>query len=394
MALIEKGWYAVRKKMPGRKPGPAGRSFRRSITFGGATALVTVAGLAGLAAQVTAQAARTASASHWKAVYLAHAADWRGDLLSVTAPARDHAWAVGITKILNWNGTRWLPAKVPEVANFLPALVDASSAGNVWIFGHQGGGPGMAHVWNGTTKSWRKLETPAQGFIAAAVVSSSDVWGYGGNSQGCFTDPAAASCLYHWSGTGWTETRLSAVAPVAMAAAGKHAWFAGLTDLRNPNAWNTTGRPVIYEATNGKLRKIPGPAVTVRQDGSIAATPAGQLWLSVEQGTNQIHMLLFHWTGHRWTQIKVPTLAGGVLNVTGSVVPDGKTGVWDGPYAHWTGAKWINMETTFTPAQSGYNFDALAVIPGTASIWAVGELDNEQNATIEDSLVAVYGPLP
>jgi hypothetical protein len=374
------------------------RGLRARATL--SAALVVATGAAALAGSAAAQAAVAAAAApHWQIVYRTHSAP-SGDLLSVTAPTKDDAWAAGSAGaspvILNWNGKSWKSVKVPNTAGFEPGQfgsVQATSARDVWITGNVAhSAVGQAHVWNG--KTWRTIDLPTSGFEDSAVVSASDVWGSEILSEGCYNGTAVATCLYHWNGAKWTETRLAGIDVTDMATAGPHAWFLGLTALRNPGTSNATGIPVIYEATNGKLRKVQAPAARIQSYGSIAAAPGGQLWIEASLTTAKAPATLFHWTGKRWTEATIPELAGGYLAVvSGAMAYDGKDGVWIGGLLHWTGSKWVNTFAS-VPWEVPFNLNAAAPIPGSSSIWTVGDIRRSNNSQVSDPLVAAYGPIP
>jgi hypothetical protein len=376
------------------------RGLRVKATLSGA--LVVAAGAAALAGGATAQAgvpaAAAAAAPHWQIVYRTHSATF-GELDSVTAPTKNDAWAAGVTGaspvILNWNGKSWKSVKVPGTAGFEPGqfgAVQATSASDVWITGNVAhSAVGQAHVWNG--KTWRTIDLPTSGFEYSAVVSASDVWGSAISSEGCYNGTAISTCLYHWSGAKWTETRL-ADDVTDMTAAGHHAWLLGLTDLRNPGSSNPSGIPVIYEATNGKLRKVPAPAARIQSYDSMAAAPGGQLWIEASLATAKAPATLFHWTGKRWTEATISELAGGYQAVvSGAMAYDGKDGVWIGGLLHWTGSKWVNTFAS-VPWEGSFGLNAAAPIPGSSSIWTVGDISRTNTSQTLDPLVAAYGPLP
>jgi hypothetical protein len=364
-------------------------------------AVVVAVGAAALAGSATAHAAVTAAAApHWQIVYRTHSATF-GELVSVTAPARNDAWAAGASDgqpvILNWNGKSWKPVRVPGTAGFQPTqptAVEATSPGNVWIFGSVAYSTvGQARVWNG--KTWRTIALPTSSFEYSAVVDASDVWGSQASSQGCYNGTARATCLYHWNGAKWTETRLAGVDVTDMTTAGRHAWFLGLTDIRDPGSYNPSGVPVIYEATNGKLRKVTAPAARIMSFDSIAAAPDGQLWLEASVATAKAPATLFHWSGRRWTATTIPGLVDHFPTiVSGAMGYDGKDGVWVGPLLHWTGSKWVNAFSSSVPFVGGFTLNAVAAIPGSTSIWAAGAISRSLSSQTLDPLVAAYGPLP
>jgi hypothetical protein len=74
---------------------------------------------------------------------------------------------------------------------------------------------------------------------------------------------------------------------------------------------------------------------------------------------------------------------------------DGHDGVWAGPYAHWTGTKWINaFQIASMPGSDTFSLRGMAVIPGSSSIWGVGWVGRSASNHTQDSLIAVYGGTP
>jgi hypothetical protein len=357
---------------------------------------VSAAGLAALAFAGPAQAAQSpqAAAPHWSIAYRSHSAAGNY-LVSVTALTKTDAWAVGATNknqpvILNWNGKAWKPVSVPGTSGFDPVAVRAASPGNVWITGTSKSGAGVAHVWNGTTKSWRTISLPVN-FYDAAVISATDVWGYGQNGFGCTTNPAD-TCLYHWNGKVWSGTQVAGTSG-DITAAGPHAWFAGLTNVRTVNS-GSTGVPAIYELTGGTVRKVSAPSARVANGVEVAAAPNGRLWLGTMLPANEAPVL-FHWTGKTWTGIGIPATIGGQPRfIEANLAYDGGSGVWWGPFSHWTGSKWVGTFPDTGLGGYGFALSWVSAIPGSASIWAAGGITVTKTSENLDSLVAVYGSLP
>jgi hypothetical protein len=74
---------------------------------------------------------------------------------------------------------------------------------------------------------------------------------------------------------------------------------------------------------------------------------------------------------------------------------DGHDGVRAGPYAHWTGTKWINaFQIASMPGSDTFSLRGMAVIPGSSSIWGVGWVGRSASNHTQDSLIAVYGGTP
>ncbi len=74
---------------------------------------------------------------------------------------------------------------------------------------------------------------------------------------------------------------------------------------------------------------------------------------------------------------------------------DQHSGIWAGPYAHWTGSRWLNTyQVAALPGADGFALLAVATIPGSASVWAAGWAGRSTSDSTQDSLIAVYGGLP
>lgn len=65
-----------------------------------------------------------------------------------------------------------------------------------------------------------------------------------------------------------------------------------------------------------------------------------------------------------------------------------------GGLAHWTGTRWLDTNNFAAQIRGGTSqlSGALAVIPGTSSVWGAGAIS--RSATATDSMVIVYGKLP
>ena len=88
--------------------------------------------------------------------------------------------------------------------------------------------------------------------------------------------------------------------------------------------------------------------------------------------------------------------ADDMVTVVSTLSYDGKNGFWDGPYAHWTGSKWIDTdnETTKQLAAVVWTAGVAVPIPGTDSAWSAGYVPQTAKSTATNAVIAVYGPLP
>jgi hypothetical protein len=350
--------------------------------------------LAGLGLVIAAGPALAATSPHWQVSYRSHAAT-AAPLQSVTAPSKADAWAVGVAgsggsaapEVLHWNGTAW--SRQPMPAGFLPSIVQSSSPDNVWIFGSSGQ---EARVWNGSL--WQATPVPDD-FTPGVVLSASDVWGTAGSTCTGGNDATCTTTVWNWNGAAWSSSQVSGLFQ-DFAGAGSHAWLLMETQLRNFNSGDPTGLPVIYRGTGAVLQQVTAPDNRIWDLAQIAASPGGQLWMQASPSSDRNETLLFHWTGKAWTDARVPAQVGSEpFILQGPLTYDGGSGVWAGPYAHWTGTKWINAyQIGSMPNADVWALNAMAVIPGSASIWGAGWVGESPSNQTQDSLIAVYGGLP
>ena len=95
----------------------------------------------------------------------------------------------------------------------------------------------------------------------------------------------------------------------------------------------------------------PGIAVGSRTD----------VWVGAWSATRARHPgRLMHWNGRRWHMVDAPRL---IVTET-PLVTDGHHGVWMGPWAHWTGTRWVGNGATSALACSLVNFTRIR--PGDA----------------------------
>lgn len=360
-----------------------------------------IATAAGLALTLGASAAQAAAAPQWRVSYRSHSA--KADPLSnVVAIGRGDAWAVGVTfyrngatrpLVLHWNGSAWGKLTIPAPAGFEPDGVAASSATDVWIFGAFDRGGEEAMVWSG--HSWTSMTLPAP-FAAFGgsimVLSRSDVWA--NNGDDCTAENSCTTSVWHWNGATWTSIRLSGRFE-DLTRAGGRAWVLTLTNLRTPSG-GPTGKPVIYRTDGAALQRVSAPSQRLWDFAHLAASPSGQLWLLGHPGYNRNTALLFHYKGGCWTDTKVPaSLRSQQFVPENPFIFDGHSGVWAGPYAHWTGTKWVDAsQISAMPGKDGFDLVDIAAIPGSASIWGVGSAGKSPASTVPDSLIGLYGPTP
>ena len=215
-------------------------------------------------------------------------------LQGIAAISANDIWAVGNYKAdetntltLHWNGTAWKvvqsPNVTPETNNSLSG-VSAIATNDVWAVGTQQPSSLTAtHTltlhWNGTAwsivPSANTSQTSSNHLLAAAAVSSNDVWATG------FTPSVALA--EHWNGSSWgvvsTPTITGGSSPFlsgATALASNNVWAVGQFFQNSISAsrtlteqWNGSSWTIVSSPNNGMFHNFLN---------GVDATPGGTLW--------------------------------------------------------------------------------------------------------------------
>jgi hypothetical protein len=140
--------------------------------------------------------------ARWRVAYQAATSG----LTSVTATARDDAWAVGPAGVLHWDGRAWHAFPGPGVQDFALTQVAASSPRNVWVVGEDTGGSDPVqsiYRWDGS--GWHQAGLPEFGSIAGLLVLGP---GDGDNAALVVPDGHGGAWLgadTHWTGRAWVH---------------------------------------------------------------------------------------------------------------------------------------------------------------------------------------------
>jgi len=341
-------------------------------------------------------AASTSSCGSWNVVPSPN--NGNSVLSGIATIAPNDIWAVGYaspsnkiyskTLIEHWDGTSWRIVPSPNVPSTSNALsgVAAVSATDIWAVGSAGRFPLIEH-WNGT--SWRIVpgpNDPGNSLVAVAADSATDIWavgyGYSGHQGG--------SLIAHWNGTTWKIVSVIAfdslygitvVSPDDVWAVGQGP-FSPPIEHWNGTTWSSVKSPKLsqYNYLNG-----------------VAAVSATDIW--AVGPSSQSHALIEHWDGTKWSVVPSALAKGGTLQAVGVV---SATDIWavGNTYSngvtttlteHWDGTTW-SVVTSPDPGDHGNNFNAVASIPGSNYVWAVGSAAyyTAQNSYYNNTLTAYY----
>jgi hypothetical protein len=345
-------------------------------------------------------------------------------LTSVAAVSPSDAWATGFnfkvsgnpkppwqTVIRHWTGKTWrsvtLPAKIArEWARQLPvsSVVGAMSARDVWVFGGFQAGYLRLHGsrWSlGQLPGASKKSGALVQIDAVKVFSRSDVWAFGLRGQ---STPYVA----HYIGRKWVRVTVpgsasggGAIDAVA-AVSPDDMWAVEYGD--RGFARSTTAVPVVlhWTASSGWHDAVEQPPLTVGDElTSVVAEPGGDVWFggSAENKAKGTRPLTAEWNGNNWSVSDLPVRSSSADWRLLAMTPDGTGGIWAVALDDTTGTDriWHLHGTSRSPVSPAFgkhpwDISALALVPGTHSVWAVGAVLAAKSSA--DGLIAVDGPLP
>src|SRR5262249_34150848 len=130
----------------------------------------------------------------------------------------------------------------------------------------------------------------------------------------------------------------------------------------------------------------------------ILAESAANVWGTVRTNDTSGHVLLLHWNGKAWRRIGGHPPVG---DLQGPIAPDGHGGLWlyaarhkssfpfITPYfIHCSGGSWHTYAAP-TSRLGLVRVGAIALIPGTRTLWGVGTI--EGNSASAGAVVLAFG---
>jgi hypothetical protein len=340
-------------------------------------------------AQAAAPAAATA-AHGWRLTEVYGRGAANIDAAGLTVASRDSAWSIwdqctwpcesGVTNVVrHWNGHVWTAIPASELHGMSDQFMAASSASDAWMFGYF---PGQRYYgalhWNG--KTWSKRSVPdwliyANGSGAADVYTAdfgpNDLWLF---SLGGYVGQKTAYAAHYENGH-WTKSYLPDIPDAAAAISSRSIWLLGQS---KPEV-SPTG-PTYLLHWNGRRwsrSAFPRQRSAGLPEGLLATGP-NDMWTTWVPAKASVAPYLLHWTGRDWARVAFPK-GGTGAPATG----DGAGGLWLNGLAtskarvqlflHWSAGHWRLWPVPQKGWQPG-NVDYLALIPGTTSVWATGNV--------------------
>jgi hypothetical protein len=345
-------------------------------------------------------------------------------LSSVTAVSPSDAWATGLvgktsgtalphTYIRHWTGKAWrrvtLPATIArQWARQDPVFseVGASSARSVWVFGGLGGG-----YLRLSGSRWSIGRLPGAGrtssvqIYAAKVFSSTNVWAFGARNSASGTQLVTAAYAAHYNGHTWVQVTVpGSFAITAVSAASSSQMWAveGSVSFFGTSVSPGPTPPVVlhWTASTGWQEASAQPTLAKGDElTSVVAEPNGDVWFggSAKNTAKGRTPLAAEWNGSSWSPRHLLMRATSAKWEIGGMTPDGTGGIWaqasDSQGSQiWRlhSGRWSQVRPAF--GKRRWILQALALVPGTQSVWAVGAVRVGKSSA--DGLIAVDGPLP
>jgi hypothetical protein len=321
-----------------------------------AAAMLAVMGAAAMQGQATASVP-----GDWNKAFQSRNA---GYFTSIAAISTTDAWAIGqvfsggrvsyTPYIRRFDGGSWRAVTIPG-AKFAADWVAASSATNVWVFGHSPSAAYSSVVYRYDGASWHRIPVPAlAAFQHPVVLSPSSAWVYGYIG-------GAAGNVFHWNGSRWQASTLSLDPEGLSASSGSNVWVSGYI----PHS--KTRQVAAYKWTGSRWQYVSMSHPVTLLGAGVTASSASDVWIGWNVSGTVSRVM--HWDGHQWHVI-TPPLGSGAN--TSDVVPDGRGGDWFGADVHWTGQVWTQVGLSPEGASGGIGSPVR--VPGTSTFWLPGDV--------------------
>jgi hypothetical protein len=336
-------------------------------------------------------------------------------LYSVSAVSPADAWALGDVVarhcgafLEHWNGRSWRPmwihADLSTDVNAPP--VAASSASDVWVFPVPNPlGTNFALRWNG--HRWRSSHFPLPIYVTSAeAFGRSDVWAFGDIVRsGVVGDVAYAE---RFNGKRWHTARLPGAPLWAGVTSADDMWAVGPTEKTAASPvgkqkliamhWNGIGWQAFV------LPRLSLPPGAIGIGGHLVAASPAEFWWQYQITSSRPGkdlMGVLHCDDGQCQQIALPPNAETVLAMSS----DGRGGVMISAldedlatYSSWqewydySGGRW-HGQMQISPRHYNSLYTALAWIPGTDSVWSVGEADSDSGRArvLSEGVIARFG---
>jgi hypothetical protein len=294
-------------------------------------------------------------------------------LLGVLAAGPSSTWAFGFGAE-RWTGAGWRIVPTgrlgPDSDLWSAIPVSPSALVAVGQSPVGGGGHGMIASWDGTRWHRTGVLGAVSGLRAVArVPGTARLWAVGWRARA----GASVPLVEHRDASGWRPVALPAAGTGILngvASVPRATWAVGAADgaalalHRTGGRWTATTVPRSAGVSLLAVTRVPGTRRVLAVGSRTAA------------GTS--HPVAFRWDGRAWHAMAIGGARRGELDGVVSVAPGeawavGSVGAR--PLAlHWLrGPAWTRVPVPQPAGSCGVTLHAIAALPGTASMWAVGD---------------------
>ncbi len=362
------------------------------MTYAVTASLALCLSFAAVPAQAAARApAAAAAASGWRLTEVYGKGAANIDAAGLAVASRDSAWSLWDectwpcdsgnppTVVRQWNGRVWTVIPESELLGISAEFVTASSASDAWMFGLFPGQRyfGAVH-WNGS--KWSKQTVPGwvvrgngsgEADIYAADFGPRDLWVfslYGNIGQ-------TVSFAARYQNGRWTKSDFPDIPQAAAAISPRDIWLLA----QSTPGESLTGPTYLLHWNGHRWSRSDFPRQrTPGYPSGLIATGPNDMWTTWVPAKASATAYLLHWTGSHWAKVPFPKGGAGAPSAG-----DGAHGLWLNGFAsgkkrvqlflHWSAGHWKLWQVPQKGWEPG-NVDDLALIPGTRSVWAVGNV--------------------
>jgi len=172
------------------------------------------------------------------------------------------------------------------------------------------------------------------------------------------------------------------------AASAKDAWAVGYS---GNNGEYPTALILHWDGVQWSVATVPESANIARLNG-VAVAAADDIWAVGEtSGNHAVTAKILHWDGARWEEVSFSGAGGSYQHLNGVTALSAHEAwavgsvAWDDTapvetmVLHWDGASWVRLPS---PGSSDAQLFAVSATgPGSADVWAVGELSERDTAS-------------
>ncbi|HEY2314342.1 MAG TPA: hypothetical protein VGH96_12060, partial [Streptosporangiaceae bacterium] len=239
---------------------------------------------------------------------------------------------------------------------------------------------------------------------ATRVFSATNVWVFGGIEKITSTQDTTSPYVAHYNGLKWATQTVPGTSAITAASAVSSSNIWALEGSAGPLSVSPANpaQPLVLRWTPRAGWHQPASQPTLAAGGkltSITAEPGGTVIVggSAPNSAKGTTPLAADWTGGTWSVASLPGTATAAKWELGVLSPDGSGGAWAVADAANRGTErlWHLHGMTWSQVTPGFGKPwlllALALVPGTHSVWAVGAIQHSASA---NGLIAIDGPTP